>query len=194
MIKVASFVKRPLTEIEMYTIIRAIGSNDLEIVPFKCKRRYVNKSMAANFLYSTPTNYDVVLLKTRPYSIPLWLSNELKQTVLNIRMCMTKNNYLSNDEFVGLEVYKQGKLLETISFDKYSKPMRRTFTRLRQLRRSFKLSQEEVSQYLHISQSNYANIEQGRTLITVDHLITLALMYNVTTDYLLELSNNPEPK
>lgn len=193
MIKVASFVKRPLTEIETYTIIRAIGSSDLEIVPFKCKRRYIDKPMTANFAYSTPTNYDVVLLKTRPYSIPLSLSRELKQTVINIRMCMTKNNYLSNDEFVGLDVYKQGKLLETISFDKYPKPIGRTFARLRQLRKTFKLSQEEVSKYLHISQSNYANIEQGRTLITVDHLITLALMYNVTTDYLLGLSNTPDP-
>ena len=67
-------------------------------------------------------------------------------------------------------------------------------TRLKELRKAFKMTQQEVAKCLHIHQSEYGNIEVGKRNLTVKHLVTLALMYNVTTDYILGLSNDPNPR
>ena len=42
---------------------------------------------------------------------------------------------------------------------------------------------------IQISQAQYLKIETGENDITLDSLIRLAKFYNVTTDYLLELTN-----
>lgn len=71
--------------------------------------------------------------------------------------------------------------------------MRKKFPRIKELRKSFRLSQQDVAKILHINQSLYSRLELGENKLSVAHLITLALVYNVTTDYILGLSNNPIP-
>ena len=60
--------------------------------------------------------------------------------------------------------------------------------RIRDLREDHDLSQKEIAAYLHISQQLYSKIETGRMDITGERLILLAKLYNVTTDYILGLS------
>lgn len=60
--------------------------------------------------------------------------------------------------------------------------------RIRELRVDRNLSQKEVAAYLHITQQCYSKIETGRMDITGERLILLAKLYNVTTDYILGLS------
>ena len=67
------------------------------------------------------------------------------------------------------------------------------FPRIRDLREDADLTQQQVADYLHCSQSLYAYYESGKRNLPVDNLILLAKLYHVSTDYILGLTNNPEP-
>ena len=70
----------------------------------------------------------------------------------------------------------------------------RKFPRIRDLREDADLTQQKVADYLHCSQSLYAYYESGKRNLPVDNLIALAKLYNVSTDYILGLTDNPNPK
>ena len=61
------------------------------------------------------------------------------------------------------------------------------YIRLRNLREDRDLSQNQVATYLHCSQSAYSRIESGRQDIPTVFLKRLAKLYQVTTDYILEM-------
>lgn len=67
------------------------------------------------------------------------------------------------------------------------------FPRIRDLREDADLTQQQVADYLHCSQSLYAYYESGKRNLPVDNLILLAKLYHVSTDYILGLTNNPKP-
>ena len=57
--------------------------------------------------------------------------------------------------------------------------------RLRDLREDHDLTQQEVADILHTSQTMYARYERGANELPIRHLLTLANLYHVTTDYIL---------
>lgn len=57
--------------------------------------------------------------------------------------------------------------------------------RIKELRMSSRLSQQQVAKKLFITQAAYSLIETGRNMIAVDHVIRLSEFYQRTTDYLL---------
>ena len=59
--------------------------------------------------------------------------------------------------------------------------------RIRTLRTERGLSQQQVADYLHITQQCYSKIETGRMDITGERLILLAKLYDVPVDYILGL-------
>ena len=58
--------------------------------------------------------------------------------------------------------------------------------RLLELRAEKGLSQREVAKLLQISQGTYNNWENGRTQPSIEQLITLAKLFSVSVDYLVE--------
>lgn len=56
--------------------------------------------------------------------------------------------------------------------------------RLRELRLSKRMSQEELGSVLNASQQTIGNWERGRTFPTEDSVIQIANYFNVTIDYL----------
>ena len=54
------------------------------------------------------------------------------------------------------------------------------------------MKQRQVAEYLHCSQQVYSNYELGQRDIPTDVLVKLSRLYNVSTDYLLCLTNNPK--
>ena len=60
------------------------------------------------------------------------------------------------------------------------------FRRLKELREDHDYTQKFVASILHISQNNYSDIERGVTNISIEFLITLANLYNVTIDFIVE--------
>lgn len=59
------------------------------------------------------------------------------------------------------------------------------FKRLRDLREDHDMKQSEVAEYLGIQQTVYSHYERGFQSIPVEHLIKLADLYKVSTDYIL---------
>ncbi|WCQ69471.1 helix-turn-helix domain-containing protein [Streptococcus pasteurianus] len=66
------------------------------------------------------------------------------------------------------------------------------YRRIRYLREDRDLKQEYLAEYLACSQSAYSKIEAGKQQLSLDHLIKLSNFYNVSTDYLLGLTDYPK--
>lgn len=66
--------------------------------------------------------------------------------------------------------------------------------RLYDLRTDNDLTQEQVAQVLNTSKQTYGRYENGTRKLSIEDLIKLAQYYNVTTDYILGLSNDSKPK
>ncbi|MBQ9530666.1 MAG: helix-turn-helix transcriptional regulator [Eubacterium sp.] len=64
------------------------------------------------------------------------------------------------------------------------------YRRIRDLREDHDLRQKEIAAELNIDQRVYSNYELGKREIPLHLLIKLADYYNVSVDYILELSDN----
>ncbi|MDR1630613.1 MAG: helix-turn-helix domain-containing protein [Oscillospiraceae bacterium] len=59
---------------------------------------------------------------------------------------------------------------------------------LRDIKEDHDMNQTQVAQALGISQSHYSRYERGENELPVRHLVGLARLYNVSTDYILQLT------
>lgn len=66
------------------------------------------------------------------------------------------------------------------------------YKRIRELREDNDILQKDIAKLLNTTQQHYSRIENGSTEITADRIITLAKYYNVTSDYILGLSDEKE--
>lgn len=64
------------------------------------------------------------------------------------------------------------------------------YQRLVDLREDADLKQETVAKLLGTSQTQYSRWERGEREIPFHHVITLALYYKVSIDYIAGLTNN----
>lgn len=60
------------------------------------------------------------------------------------------------------------------------------YKRLRELREDHDLSQRKLAAHLNLTQTQYFRYEQGYRDLPTDILIRLADLYQTTTDYILE--------
>ena len=65
------------------------------------------------------------------------------------------------------------------------------YCRIRNLREDHDMKQKDVATFLNCSQQVYSNYELGQRDIPTEILIKLSQLYNVSVDYILEISNNP---
>ena len=65
--------------------------------------------------------------------------------------------------------------------------------KIRDLREDRDLTQKEIAEYLHIKQNTYSQYENGQRQIPLECLVALAKFYKTSTDYILGLTDNPEP-
>ena len=66
------------------------------------------------------------------------------------------------------------------------------YKRIRDLREDRDLKQKHLAEMLNCSQQVYSNYELGQRDIPTDVLIRLSQFYQVSTDYILGLTNNPK--
>ncbi|HEM3367811.1 TPA: helix-turn-helix domain-containing protein, partial [Streptococcus suis] len=66
------------------------------------------------------------------------------------------------------------------------------YQRIRDLREDNDFTQKFVAEKLSFSSTNYAKIERGEVVLTAEILIKLSALYNVSTDYILGLSDCPQ--
>lgn len=65
--------------------------------------------------------------------------------------------------------------------------------RLKVLREDRDLTQEQVAKDLEMKREQYRRYENGINEIKAKHIILFAQYYNVSTDYILGLTNEPKP-
>lgn len=61
--------------------------------------------------------------------------------------------------------------------------------RLKELREDHDLKQTDIANILKIQQTVYSRYERGFQNIPLEHLVTLANLYKVSTDYILGLTD-----
>ncbi|VMV86696.1 DNA-binding protein [Streptococcus pneumoniae] len=66
------------------------------------------------------------------------------------------------------------------------------YQRIRDLRKDHDLTQKFVANLLSFSHTNYAKIKRGEVVLTADVLVQLFKLYDVSTDYLLGLTDCPD--
>ena len=67
------------------------------------------------------------------------------------------------------------------------------YRRIRDLREDNNFTQQQVADKLFINRRTYAAYENGVNSMTPETLIKLAKIYGVSVDYLLGLTDNPNP-
>ncbi len=67
------------------------------------------------------------------------------------------------------------------------------YRRLRSLRENKKLTQKELAEHLHMSQTGYSQYEIGKNDIPTNILIELSKLYDVPVDYILGVTDNSVP-
>ena len=67
------------------------------------------------------------------------------------------------------------------------------FERIRNLRIDHDMTQTQVAEYLNIKQNTYSQYEIGRLNYPIEALIKLAKLYGTSIDYMVGLTDNPEP-
>ena len=65
------------------------------------------------------------------------------------------------------------------------------YKRIRDLREDHDIKQKDIADYLKCTQVCYSHYENGKRDIPTDVLIRLADYYNVSIDYLLGRTDNP---
>ena len=68
------------------------------------------------------------------------------------------------------------------------------FKNLRGIREDKDIKQKDIAKYLNVSQNTYSQYETGVISLTAEVLIKLADYYNVSIDYLLDRTDNPNIK
>lgn len=64
--------------------------------------------------------------------------------------------------------------------------------RLYDLRTDNDYRQEDIADFLKITKQAYGMYENGKRNLPIEYLIRLSEFYNVSTDYILNLTNNPQ--
>ena len=67
------------------------------------------------------------------------------------------------------------------------------YKRLRELREDHDLTQRKLANLLGLTQPQYFRYEQGYRDLPTDILIHLADLYNTSTDYILDRTDNSKP-
>lgn len=66
------------------------------------------------------------------------------------------------------------------------------FKNLRAIREDRDIRQKDMAAYLNVSQNTYSQYETGVIALTAEVLIKLSNFYDVSIDYLLDQTDNPE--
>ena len=64
------------------------------------------------------------------------------------------------------------------------------YKRIRELREDHDMTQNDIAKYLGMKQPQYFRYENGNRDVPTEVLISLAKLYKVSTDYILELKHD----
>lgn len=109
MIKVASFLRRPMTEIEEKTLVKALRE---EVVIVPCQYKIVQgRGRENDIIEAIPMDCDVAVVKTNSF-VTRWISELTNLVVINHKSQYNENHQKA---FTGWRVFKNGSLVEFVS-------------------------------------------------------------------------------
>lgn len=127
--------------------------------------------------------------------------NDLKQKDISKLLNVSRVQYsrlenevskINNDKLIILSKFYNTSIDYILGLTNEVVPYERNvsnYLRLRELRKSKKLTGKEVGDVLGLSQQQYSSIENGEYKITYDKLILLSKFYNTSVDYILGLTD-----
>ena len=65
------------------------------------------------------------------------------------------------------------------------------FKNLKSIREDRDIKQKDIAKFLNVSQNTYSQYETGIISLTAEILIKIADYYDVSIDYILDRTNNP---
>ena len=68
------------------------------------------------------------------------------------------------------------------------------YKRLLELREDNDLKQKDIAKILNTTKQSYGRYELGQRKLSIEDLEKLCKFYNVSSDYIIGLTNNPKPK
>ena len=68
------------------------------------------------------------------------------------------------------------------------------YMRLKEIREDRDITQDALAAMLHIRQNTYSQYENGVRQLPIDILIKLSEIYDLSTDYILGLTDDPKRK
>ncbi|HEY8889323.1 MAG TPA: response regulator [Clostridium sp.] len=93
-----------------------------------------------------------------------------------------QNYYEKNAQFEKLIIFIEG-VIKSLEF--FNNKKNTISERLKKLRKNNELTQDNISKYLGIHRTTVTQYESGEIMPTIQNIIKLAKLYNVTTDYIL---------
>lgn len=93
-----------------------------------------------------------------------------------------QNYYEKNADFEKLIIFIEG-VIKSLEF--FNNKKNTISERLKKLRKNNELTQDNISKYLGIHRTTVTQYESGEIIPTIQNIIKLAKLYNVTTDYIL---------
>lgn len=66
-------------------------------------------------------------------------------------------------------------------------------TRLKNIREDRDFTQAQIGRIINKSQQGYNHIETGRAELKIDDLVRLCKFYNLSSDYIIGLTNDVDP-
>lgn len=64
--------------------------------------------------------------------------------------------------------------------------------RIKYFRKSYKLKQEDIGKLINVSKAQISEIERGRKSTSLENIVILAEYFNVSLDYLIGRTDNPD--
>ena len=139
-------------------------------------------------MYLTPINY---LFTSDLSSIFLFCSvvnADKKEASKSFSLCFSFPNRKKE-----LYIPSNVRIINVISEEQKGDCPLDQYRRIRDLRYDNDITQKQMGDYLNCSQRSYSDYERGTTRFPISALIQLALFYDTSVDYLLNLTDDKRP-
>ena len=140
-------------------------------------------------MYLTPINYLFTSFLNRIFPLYSVINADKKVTPKSFSLPV----FLFSNGKKELCIPSNIRIINVISEEQKGDCLLDQYRRIRDLRYDNDITQKQMGDYLNCSQRSYSDYERGTTRFPISALIQLALFYDTSVDYLLNLTDDKRP-
>ena len=140
-------------------------------------------------MYLTPINYLFIFVSSRIFPLYSVINADKKVTPKSFSLPV----FLFSNGKKELCIPSNIRIINVISEEQKGDCLLEQYRRIRDLRYDNDITQKQMGDYLNCSQRSYSDYERGTTRFPISALIQLALFYDTSVDYLLNLTDDKRP-